>query len=162
MPTHTRTLLMQAIVKDFTVWVSAFVYFVDFNESTSVRDDNKSIQAHYWLPLGDLARYTPWLASRLDSQPKYVTLLLGWSHSRLLPVSVPRDVHEESRASSPVSPPTNGPHLPTLWCGEISQWTLEAWMTLWRLDLEKHNNNTEMQFMIKQRSMMIYEDCWCK
>lgn len=36
---------------EIKVCVSAFVYFVDLDESTSGRDDNKSIQAHYWLPL---------------------------------------------------------------------------------------------------------------
>lgn len=66
---------------------------------------------YHW---SDLALCAPWLAEGRGSQPKYVTLLLGWSHSRLLPVSVPRDQHEGSRAPCPagflrVSPLSNTP-----------------------------------------------------
>lgn len=96
----------------------------------------------------DLALCAPWLAEGRGSQPKYVTLLLGWSHSRLLPVSVPRDQHEGSRAPCPagclrVSPLSNTPipfHIVksvwhpahTLW---DPAWPLDSWFSAETLGL---------------------------
>lgn len=98
--------------------VSAFVYFVGLKESTSGRDDTRPIQAYYWLPLEWSGTVCTLIGcGPCSSQPKSVTLLLGWSHSMLLPVLVPRDQQEGSRASCPAgclraSPCLTPPYLP--------------------------------------------------
>lgn len=104
------------------VFVSAFVYLVGLKEFTYGRDDTKHIHTYYWLPLewsGTVCALIGWGPS--GSQPKSVTLLLGWSHSMLLPVLVPRDWQQGSRAPCPAgclraSPRLTPPYLQILLC----------------------------------------------
>lgn len=104
------------------VFVSAFVYLVGLKEFAFGRDDSKHIQAYYWLPLewsGTVCALIGW--GPHGSRPKSVTLLLGWSHSMLLPVWVPGDWQQGSRAPCPAgclraSPCLTPPYPPILLC----------------------------------------------
>ncbi len=84
------------------VFVFAFVYIAGLKEFTSGREDTEHIWAYYWLPLEwsvTVCALIGW--GPHGSQPKSVTLLLGWSHNMLLPVEVPRDWQQGRRAPCP-------------------------------------------------------------
>lgn len=70
-----------------SVFESAFVYLVGLKEFTYGRDETEHIHTYYWLLLewsGTVRNMIGW--EPCGSQPKSMTLLLGWSHSMLLPV----------------------------------------------------------------------------
>lgn len=127
--------------------MSAFVYLVGLKEFTSGRDDTKHIQACYWLPLqrsGTVCVLIGW--GPCGSQPKSVMLLLGWSHSVLLPVWVPRDRQQGSRAPCPAGCLRASPCLtpscsPYSYAKDPSPWVL-AW-TLRLVDVNQGQVTTK-------------------
>lgn len=140
--------------------VSAFVYFVGLKESTSGRDDTRPIQAYYWLPLEWSGTVCTLIGcGPCSSQPKSVTLLLGWSHSMLLPVLVPRDQQEGSRASCPagclraspcLTPPYLPPPQPPFW---VPAWPLEP--LSWKVHTSSVRFTLEIRIYLKESFLML-------